>query len=68
MSLNNSKLDMETETVTNTEQLSNKIISLQKENQELKKEMNTIKKHIVNLHFQLLNTDVDCKYEDLAID
>jgi hypothetical protein len=65
MSLDNYKLDIEEK--INIEQLSNKITLLEQENQELKKEMNAIKKHIVNLHFQLLNTDVDCAYEHLTI-
>ena len=49
-----------------TKQLSNEIIILQQENQKLKEEMNVIKKHIVNLHFQLLNTDVDIAQDELV--
>ena len=37
------------------------------ENEKTNKEIEILKMHIVNLHFKLLNMDVDCKYEDIEI-
>jgi hypothetical protein len=39
-----------------------------KENEEMRKEIDILKKHIVNIHFKLLNLDVDCEYNDIKVD
>jgi hypothetical protein len=55
------------DTITN-ENVVEDIEEIKKENKELRDDINKLEKHIVNLHFLLLDLDVDCKYGDIKIE